>query len=106
MSEDHLGGLRASLLRAVTAARDDVIEWRGVRYIVLSPPRGRPLPAQLPYGVHVPAATAAQGGDSLLCLSPTKQQILLPRAECIPVTVEPGHVVDVVLAELTRIGVL
>lgn len=106
MPEDHLGGLRSSLLSKIVPARDDVIEWRGVRYIVLSPPRGLPLPAHLPYGVHVPAVTVSKGGDSLLCLSPTKQQILLPKAECVPVTVEPGHVVDVVLAELERIGVI
>ena len=106
MSEYHLVGLRSTLLRAVVAARDDVIEWRGVRYVVLSPARGLPLPTQLPYGVHVPASAGGRGGDSLLCLSPTRQQILLPRAECVPVTVDPGHVVDVVLAELTRIGVL
>lgn len=106
MSENHLAALRASLLSKIVPARDDVIEWRGVRYIVLSPPRGLPLPAHLPYGVHVPAVTVSKGGDALLCLSPTKQQILLPKAECVPVTVEPGHVVDVVLAELERIGVI
>ena len=102
---DHMAALREAVLRKVVPARDDVVEWRGVRYVVLSPMRGSRLPDPLPYGVHVPAASKGLGA-SLLCVSPLKTQILLPAAECVPVSVDPGHVVDVVLAELIRVGVI
>lgn len=98
MLSESYAALRSHLLSKVVPARDDTVLWRGVRYLVLSPTRGLALPPSV--------AQNTRDAASLLCLTPTGRQILIPLAEVTPVAVDPGHVLDVLLEELHRSGVI